>query len=86
MRQPLEDIEFVLLELSAEREFFEQRVSFIVGPIEKIGMIGSIPGFLAAWKLLQTYLITHLLGHLTRIGNWDSVFSRMESTLLIHAS
>jgi hypothetical protein len=50
MRRPLEDIEFVLLEVKAEREFFEQRVSLIVGVIEKIGVIGIVPGLLAALK------------------------------------
>ena len=54
MRHPLEDIEFVLLEVRAEREFFERRVSLIVGAVEKIGMLGLIPGWLAAWKWFQT--------------------------------
>jgi hypothetical protein len=49
-QQPLEDIEFVRLEVSTERENFERRVSLLIGTIEKIGVI---PAFLAVWVSLQ---------------------------------
>jgi hypothetical protein len=50
MGQLLEDIEFVRLEVSTERENFERRVSLLIGAIEKIGVI---PAFLAVWVSLQ---------------------------------
>lgn len=45
LRSPLEDIELLLLQLKAEKEFFERRLSLVVGSIEKVGLV---PGLLAA--------------------------------------
>ncbi len=45
LRSPIEDIELLALELKAEKEFFERRLSLVVGSIEKIGLA---PGLLAA--------------------------------------
>lgn len=45
IRSPIEHLELLLLELKAEKEFFEKRLSLLVGSIEKIGLG---PGLLAA--------------------------------------
>lgn len=45
VRTPIEHLELLLLELKAEKEFFERRLSLVVGSIEKIGLG---PGLLAA--------------------------------------
>jgi hypothetical protein len=45
LRRSVEQLEFVLLELKAERGFFERRLSLVVGAIEKVGLG---PGLLAA--------------------------------------
>lgn len=44
MHKPLEQVEFLLLELKAEKDFFERRISLFVGSIEKVGIF---PGLLA---------------------------------------
>jgi len=43
---PIEHLELLLLELKAEREYFERRIALIVGSIDKIGLF---PGFVAAF-------------------------------------
>lgn len=48
--KPLESIEFVLMELKFERDFFERRLALIVGAIERIGML---PGVLAIVVVLS---------------------------------
>lgn len=45
VRNAVEDLELLLLEIKAEKEFFERRLSLVVGAIEKIGLG---PGLLAA--------------------------------------
>lgn len=45
LRRSTEHLELLLLELKAEREFFERRLSLVVGAIEKVGLA---PGLLAA--------------------------------------
>jgi hypothetical protein len=50
MRQPLENISFVLLEMRAEKENFERRMSLTVGAIESVGLF---PGVLATLLSLQ---------------------------------
>lgn len=45
VRYPVEDLELLLLEVKAEKEFYERRISLVVGAIEKIGLG---PGLLAA--------------------------------------
>lgn len=45
LRKPLDHLELFLLEIKAEKEFFERRISLTIGSIEKIGMG---PGLLAA--------------------------------------
>lgn len=45
MVKPLEYVELLLLEVKAEKDFFERRLSLIVGSIEKVGLA---PGLLAA--------------------------------------
>jgi hypothetical protein len=44
MRQPLDEIEFVLLQVRAEKDSFERRMSLTTGAMEKIGVL---PGLLA---------------------------------------
>lgn len=44
-RKPLKLLEVIALEVRAEREFFERRISLVVGAIEKVGIA---PGLLAA--------------------------------------
>ena len=50
MRKPLDTLELALLEVKAERDFFERRISLVVGAIEKIGLA---PGLFAALISLQ---------------------------------
>lgn len=45
LRRSTEHLELLLLELKAEKEFFERRLSLVVGAIEKVGLG---PGLLAA--------------------------------------
>jgi hypothetical protein len=43
-----EDLRYVLVQLKAERAIWKRRVSMIVGQIEKVGLLGMIPGVAAA--------------------------------------
>ena len=45
LRAPIDHLELLFLELRAEKEFFERRLSLVVGSIEKMGLG---PGLLAA--------------------------------------
>lgn len=45
LHSPIEHLELLHLELKAEKEFFERRLSLVVGAIEKVGLA---PGLLAA--------------------------------------
>lgn len=58
-RKPLKLLEIVALEVRAEREFFERRISLIAGPIEKVGLG---PG------LLATFLSLHQMP--SNLSNW----------------
>lgn len=49
-RKPMRLLEVVALEVKAEREFFERRISLVVGSIEKIGLV---PGLLATFLSLH---------------------------------
>jgi len=49
-RKPLRLLEVIALEVKAEREFFERRISLVVGAVERIGLA---PGLLAAFLSLQ---------------------------------
>lgn len=63
LRSPIEHLELLHVELKSEREFFERRLSLIVGSVEKIGLA---PGLLATsislsnLKSTQTDWITAL--------------------------
>jgi hypothetical protein len=50
MRKPLDKLEVVMIELKAERDSFERRISLVVGAIEKVGLA---PGLLATIISLQ---------------------------------
>jgi hypothetical protein len=52
MNKPLENVELLLMEIKSEKEFFERRISLVVGPIEKLGLV---PGLLATAVSLQTF-------------------------------
>jgi len=45
LQSPVEHLELLHIELKAERDFFERRLSLVVGAIEKVGLA---PGLLAA--------------------------------------
>lgn len=45
LQSPIDHLELLSLELKAEKEFFERRISLVIGSIEKIGLG---PGLLAA--------------------------------------
>ncbi|MDN5537829.1 hypothetical protein [Comamonas sp.] len=49
-KKPLNILEVVALEVKAEREFFERRISLVVGAIEKLGLA---PGLLAVFLSLH---------------------------------
>ena len=80
MSQPLEEIEFVLLEVSAERNFFERRVALIVGAIEKVGILpglaalgvwfGNLPDTGSSWGRSLAYAngILYLFGWVAHIS------------------
>jgi hypothetical protein len=52
VRKPLRLLEVVALEVKAEREFFERRISLLVGAIEKVGLApGMLATFLSLHKL-----------------------------------
>lgn len=49
-RKPLRLLEVLALEIKAERDFFERRISLVVGAIEKVGLA---PGLLATFLSLR---------------------------------
>lgn len=51
-KKPLNLLEVVALEVKAEREFFERRISLVVGAIEKLGLA---PGLLAVFLSLHKF-------------------------------
>ena len=52
-----EALKYVLVELKAERAAWERRVSLLLGAIDKVGIIGIIPGLLALIKSVHLALM-----------------------------
>ncbi len=49
-KKPLENLELICLEIRAEKESFERRISLLIGSIDKFGLL---PGLIAAFVSLQ---------------------------------